>query len=193
MKQIVKQLMVQIQAEVDSIANYINGKTQAFQSDVFEYSGSFQIAITKDEFMEKARCLRGKKGIYIFKTIDSFEFTNERIHNWNQCSGARVNSQDPNGNMYPFHVDAGRIFYIGSCYSKSLQSRIITHCNQATDVQEASLKLGHSNRGWVKPYLQVYYFSMASSFSDSERHLLIPEFEKQLHNRFRAIIGSNRT
>ena len=185
--------MIQIQTEVESIADYINGQTQTYQSDVFDHSDYFQIDISDDDIRKVTKQLRGKKGIYVFKTIDSIDFTDERIHNWNQLSGAKVNSQDPNGNMRPFHVDVGRVFYIGSCYSKSLQSRLRTHCTQADDVQEASLKLGHANRGWVKPYLQVYVFSMSPTFNDNERHLLIPEFEKQLHNTFRAIIGSNRT
>lgn len=193
MKEIIKKLMTEIDKEVKLIGDYVTNRNHNYQSNVFEAPKIISTDLSNDEIIKETERLRGKKGVYVFITIHDFEFDKNRIHNWDQCSGAKVNSQDPSGNMYPFSVKKGEIFYIGSCYSNSLLTRIRKHCNQKEDVQESSLKLSNQNRIWAKSYLQVYCFPIKPLFDKTELHLIIPEFEKQLHNRFRAIIGSNRT
>lgn len=53
--------MIQIQTEVESIADYINGQTQTYQSDVFDHSDYFQIDISDDDIRKVTKQLRGKK------------------------------------------------------------------------------------------------------------------------------------
>ncbi len=192
MKETIAILIEKIKYEVDLIEEYI--RSGEYNGAEFDEPGSFQIAISNEEVEEKTQKLWGRKGIYIFLTTSEFDFPQDKIIQWNSCSGALINSQDSvNGNIVSFSIEKDQIFYIGSCYSESLLTRIRQHCNNTNSTQTASLKMGDKHREWVKEYLEVYYFPIKKKYTENELHIIITGIEKELHNRYETIAGSSRT
>lgn len=192
MKETTATLINKIKDEVDKIEEFI--RSGEYKSSEFDAPGSFLINISKEDIESKTMALWGRKGIYIFLTTSGFPFPIEKIREWNSCSGALLNSQDNvNKNVVPFTVEKDQVFYIGSCYSESLLTRIRQHCTNTDDTQTASLKMGDPKRAWVKEYLEVYYFPIKKKFSENELHIIVTGVEKELHNRYETIAGSSRT
>ena len=158
LNQTLRSLIEQLRNEADLITSYLLSESSDFKSEVFDTPKEFDVDITDLETEQKASQLRERKGIYIFIAKKGFEFTAARITEWRECKGAPINSQDKNGNMFPFKVDKKRAFYLGSCYNESLYSRVKEHCLQNEDVETASLKLNHEARKWAKEYLKVCCF-----------------------------------
>lgn len=191
---IINSLYKNIVEEVDSMMQYINENTE-YNSTVFDTPTSFTTDKTEDEIKKATKELYGRKGVYVFLTTGEFDFTKERITNWNSLSGAKVNSQDMNGNMKPFSVKKHEYFYIGSCYSESLLTRIRKHCNTLNDEATASLKMAHTDRKWIKPYLKVYCFPIKTEYCKEKikLHIIIAAVEHEFHSRKKTITGSSRT
>lgn len=193
MKETIKLLLKKIDREVDLIIKYIQDEKSGLTSTEFDKPITFSTNISDEQIKNTTKILKGRKGIYIFLTTSNFLFSKEKIHKWNNCTGAKINPQESNGNLNDFSVEKHQIFYLGSCYSESLLTRIRKHCISSEDTKTASLKLGNINRAWMKTNLQVYAFPIKNKFSDDELHLIITGIEKELHNRFITISGSSRT
>ena len=192
MREAINTLTAQINHEILMIQNYISNREE-YNGDLFNLVDSFEVNASIEQVKSATNCLKGRKGIYLFVSNSTFNISTEQVLDWNRVSSAKLNSYDPHGNVIPATINAGDVFYLGSCYSESgsLLSRLRQHCNYSSE--KSSLKLQHNNRQWVRQYLVVYYFAIDKNYSDEEKRIILPAIERHLHNNIYHIAGSKRT
>lgn len=157
------------------------------KSEVFNQPLSFLASISEVDRKKIVRKLRAQHGIYIFILVKDLYITMEQMLEWNNVKGAHINFS-----RNPMDIDAKEkdFFYIGSCCSQSLMSRIRIHFSAETT--STSLKLNHDKRKWAKSSLKVYCFPIKSTFSEEEMRIILPAIERNLHNKMKAIAVSCR-
>ena len=163
-----------IKRESDNIISFVNGKK--YQSELFENPVEY--------IPPQARptVLRGKKGIYIFFLNRDVSLTDTQVRAWNNIKNAPFQ----NYNAKEMHL--GDCFYVGSCKSKSVYSRLGEHFKENI----SGLKLAAPARNMMQDAVRIVAFPFKKEYESSAR-CIIPEIEKQLHLSLRPMTGGNRT
>lgn len=188
MKKTVEHLIKLAQKECEQIITYYkNEKDEDFKSDTFDSPISFLTGVSEKDLKENAKKLRGRHGVYIFVIIRSLNISVKEIGKWNDIKGGRITFT---GNINDISKSNGDCFYIGSCYRHSLMTRIQEHFSE--EKGPASLKLNNRNRKWIKASLKAYCFPIQDKYSKEEMRIVLSTIEKELHNKLKAVAGSNR-
>lgn len=169
---------------VSYIYNFINHLTLDVSNDIFSDVIKIENYVVDSYPTEPLRTsLRGRKGIYVFVVERDMDLTRDEVVSYShRCTGSG----------FPHWVEislrVGQHFYQGSATGMSLLSRLNQHYSNRNDI--SSMRLNSNERLFIKDNLSVYVFPVKRELQDNS--FIIRMIEKELHNQFPAITGSNR-
>jgi len=129
--------------------------------------------------------LKGKFGIYLFFINDGINLSYKEVFDFNDCaSGAKFKDYSD------INLTIGDCLYLGSSTSESLYTRMNQHFNDK--IEPAALHLSLEKRKMLKNIVKIYAFPVPDK-SIKNIDVLLKAIEKELHNLYEPLAGSNRT
>lgn len=128
--------------------------------------------------------LKSKFGIYFFFINENIELSYKEIFEFNECAS---------GGKFKRYMDTvlhkEDCLYLGSSTSESLYTRLNQHFDDKDS--PASLHLSLKKRRILKRKVKIYAFPVKNK-KIKNIDVLLKAIEKELHNIYKPLVGSNR-
>ena len=180
MNSVIEDFQNLIERETDKILDFFHNR-KIFSDELI--SGVYVLDAKSTQWGDRSK-LKGKYGVYIFRTKSEIDVSREQFREYNDVSGCQIHK-------FTCHYVSGECFYVGSCYQVSLYRRYNQHYSN-TDSGLSALKLSMDCRKWLKDSLEMLVFVLSPQYKGQYRRLLITSLESCLHERLEPIAGSSR-